>query len=194
MADGDARRCAECEAPIGDDTAQVRTARGLFCAGCFARLQAEVQQIVTAQSQDIDFPRAVLGAVLGGAAGAALWWGVTVATNVAFGLIAIVIGIAVGKGVVAFSGGKRAPSLQVLSVAVAAIAYAAGTYLTTHTFLTRYLAEHGRTAALPLVPSSVDYVVDVLRAGFRPFDLVFLAIALHQAWRIPAPLRLGSPS
>ncbi len=184
-------RCVECETPIADGQDHVRTERGVFCADCFARLKAQVQQVIAAQSRDIDFPRALLGAVLGGAAGAALWWGVTVITNVAFGLIAIVIGVAVGKGVVTFTGGKRAQSLQVLSVVVAVVAYLAGTYLTNHTFITHYLHEHGKIGALPLVPSSVEYFVDVVRAGFRPFDLIFLAIAMHQAWKIPAPLRLG---
>jgi len=29
-----------------------------------------------------------------------------------------------------------------------------------------------------------------VRAGFGVFDLVFLAIVLYEAWKIPAPFRL----
>lgn len=187
----DAPRCLECDTPIADGQDAVRTARGSFCRPCFAHLQDQVHRLVAVQSQDIDYPRAVAGAVLGGAAGAALWWGVTVVTRVAFGLLAIVIGIAVGKGVLTFTGGKRAQSLQVLSVGVAAVAYVVGMYLTSHTFIAQYLREHGRATELPLVPTSVDYALQVLRTGFRPFDLIFLAIAMHQAWKLPAPLRLA---
>lgn len=183
-------RCLECDTVIGAGQESVRTERGIFCVDCFARLRGQVQQVIRAQSEDIDFPRAVVGAVLGGIGGAALWWGVTVLTNVAFGLIAIVIGVGVGKGIVMLTGGKRAQSLQILAVVVAVASYALGTYLTNRTFILAYLHEQGKLLDLPLVPTSAGYFFDVVSAGFRAFDLVFLAIAVHQAWRIPAPIRL----
>ena len=183
-------RCLECETTIVDGVASVRTARGVFCADCFARLKEQAREVLGAQSRDIDFGRALLGAVLGGIAGAALWWGVTITTHVSFGLIAVVIGIAVGKGIVAFTGGKRAESLQVLAVAVAVAAYAVGTYLTKRTFILEYLHGQGKLVDLPLVPTSASYFFRVASAGFHVFDLVFLAIVIYQAWKIPAPVRL----
>jgi len=182
--------CLECNIPISEGVATVRTARGVFCADCFARLKQQAQQILAAQSDNIDFTRAVTGAVLGGIAGAAVWWGVTIATHVSFGLVAIVIGVAVGKGIVTFTGGKRAQSLQVLSVAVATAAYAVGTYLTKRTFILEYLHQHGKLGDLPLVPTSPSYFFGVVSAGFHLFDLIFLAIVVQQAWKIPAPVRL----
>ena len=183
-------RCLQCEAPIGEGVASVRTAKGVFCAGCFATLKQQAQQILAAQSENIDFRRALAGALLGGIGGAALWWGVTVATHVSFGVIAIVIGVAVGKGIVTLTGGKRAQSLQVLAVVVAAAAYAVGTYLTKRTFILDYLHRQGKLVDLPLVPTSASYFISVASAGFHLFDLVFLAIVVHQAWKIPAPVRL----
>ena len=183
-------RCLQCGTPISEGVASVRTARGVFCAGCFASLKQQAQQILAAQSENIDFSRALVGALLGGIGGAAVWWGVTIATHVSFGLVAILIGVAVGKGVVTFTGGKRAQSLQVLAVVVAAAAYAVGTYLTKRTFILDYLHRQGKLVDLPLVPTSASYFFGVVSAGFHLFDLVFLAIVVHQAWKIPAPVRL----
>src|SRR5437762_1010656 len=137
-----------------------------------------------------DFPGALFGALLGGIGGAAVWWGITIATHVSFGLVAVVIGVAVGKGIVSFTGGKRAESLQVMAVVVAAAAYAAGTYLTKRTFILESLHRQGRLIDLPLVPTSPAYFFRIASAGFQLFDLVFLAIVMYQAWRIPAPVRL----
>ena len=183
-------RCLECNTPIGEGVASIRTARGVFCAECFALLKQQAQQVLAAQSENIDFARALAGALLGGIGGAAVWWGVTIATHVSFGLIAIVIGVAVGKGIVTFTGGKRAQSLQVMSVVVAAAAFAVGTYLTKRTFILDYLHQQGKLVDLPLVPTSPRYFFGVVSAGFHVFDLVFLAIVVHQAWKIPAPVRL----
>src|SRR5437870_13870787 len=85
-------RCLECNTPVSEGVTSVRTARGAFCADCFARLKQQAQQVLGAQSENIDFTRALAGALLGGIGGAAVWWGVTIATHVRFGLIAIVIG------------------------------------------------------------------------------------------------------
>src|SRR5206468_8545007 len=98
-------RCLECSTAISEGVATVRTARGVFCADCFARLKQQAQQILAAQSDDIDFTRAVTGAVLGGIAGAAVWWGVTIATHLSFGLVQFVIGEAVGKDLVTLTRG-----------------------------------------------------------------------------------------
>src|SRR5438128_12480522 len=123
-------RCLECSTPISEGVATVRTARGVFCAACFARLTQQAHQVLAAQSENIDFTRALAGALLGGIGGAVVWWGVTIATHVSFGLVAIVIGVAVGKGIVMLTGGKRAQSPQVMSVIVAAGAYAVGPHPT----------------------------------------------------------------
>ena len=183
-------RCLECDTVLAEGAPNVKTDDGVFCVDCFERLKQQVQRAIAVQSQDIDLPRALVGAVGGGMLGAALWWGITVATNVRLGLIAVVIGIAVGKGIVTLTGGKRARALQVLSVVVSVLAYAAGTYLTNRTFILRYLATHGKAMDLPLVPEDPALFFRVATAAASPFDLLFLAFLVHQAWKIPAPLRL----
>ena len=119
-----------------------------------------------------------------------IWWGFTVVTNIAFGLVAVVIGFAVGKGVTNLAGGKRSVGLQALSTGIAAVSFVYATYLVNRTFLQRAIAEEGQAIVLPLLPE-FELLVRVVSAGFEAFDVVFLGIVLWQAWKMPAPLRLG---
>jgi hypothetical protein len=181
-------RCAECHRRLAEDEDRVATEGGVFCRTCFDALRSELARLVRAQSEDVNYPMALVGGTLGGAVGALVWWGFTVVTNVGFGLVAVVIGIAVGKGVTMFSGSKRSVGLQVLSAGVAAVAFAYASYLVNRTFVQRALAAEGTPVALPLFPDP-DLFYRVVAASFGLFDVVFLAIVLWQAWRIPAPVR-----
>jgi hypothetical protein len=133
---------------------------------------------------------AFVGAVLGGAAGAALWWGFTVLTKISFGLIAVAIGYAVGWGTVRFAGDKRSRGLQILSATVALAGYFFATYLVNATFINKALAERGDAQRLDLFTLDPTLFTRVVALGFGLMDLVFLAIVLWQAWQMPAPLKL----
>jgi hypothetical protein len=144
---------------------------------------------IQAQGEDIPYPMAVLGAMLGGALGVVAWWGFTVVTQIAFGLVAVVIGFAVGKGILLFTGQKRARGLQILSVVVAGISFFYASYLVNRTFILRAFAEEGEELVLPVLPSP-ELLINVVRVNFSFMDLVFLAIVLYYAWKLPAPLQL----
>lgn len=180
--------CAECNTYLSEGQDRVVTADATFCRSCFENLSAQVRYVVDAQGQGIDYQRAVLGAVLGGAVGVLVWWGFTVMTKVSFGLVAIVIGIAVGKGILRMTGGKRHRNLQIISVIVATISFAYASYLVNRTFILQAYAEQG--LRLPLAPD-LQTLFAVVRAGFGVIDLVFLAIVVYQAWKIPAPFELA---
>lgn len=189
-AGGDAEtRCAECGTRLPEGAERIVTDDGAFCRNCFEALSAQLESVVRAQSQDVPVPSALAGALAGGAVGAAVWWGFTVLTGISFGLVAIVIGYAVGKGLLLGSGGKRSVGLQGISVAVAAVSYFYATYLVNRSFFHRALGEEGGELHLPLAPDPALFV-DVLRVGFNAFDLIFLAIVLWEAWRLPAPFRI----
>jgi energy-converting hydrogenase Eha subunit E len=181
-------RCAECHGRLAPDQDRETTEDGVFCRHCFDNLTAQLQQVMEAQGRDIHYPTAALGGLLGGVAGVLAWWGFTVLTNVAFGLVAVVIGYAVGKGVVMFSAGKRSMNLQLLSVGISLVAFAYASYLVNRTFIQRAYAEEG--LALPLLPDPLLFV-NVVMAGFGVMDVVFLAIALYQAWQLPRPFELA---
>ena len=44
--------------------------------------------------------------------------------------------------------------------------------------------------SLPFIPNLALYI-DVLMAGFGFMDVVFLAIVVYEAWKIPAPIKLA---
>jgi hypothetical protein len=91
------------------------------------------------------------------------------------------------------SGGKRSTGLQGLSVAVSTLAYFYASYLVNRTFVHQAFAEEGVEGALPLLPSPAVFA-QVIGLSFGFMDVVFLAIVVYQAWKIPAPIRLGPAS
>ncbi|HUK62520.1 MAG TPA: hypothetical protein VLV15_04275, partial [Dongiaceae bacterium] len=165
-----------------------------FCRSCYETLRQQLESTIQQMSADIPYPAAAVGAVLGGAAGALLWWGFTVVTHIAFGLVAVAIGFLVGHGAVRFAGGKRSQGLQLLAVGVALASFAVATYLVNMTFINAALVKQGGTHHVPFPPTSGAMAFSVLSAGFGLMDVVFLAITLWEAWKIPMPLRLPKPS
>ena len=184
-------RCAQCGTLVTDGMEHEVTDDGTFCRTCFEALKEQVRQIIQAQREDIPYPMAMLGAVLGGAVGVLTWWGFTVVTEIAFGLVAVVIGFAVGKGILLLTGNKRALGLQILSTAVAGISFFYASYLVNRTFVLQVVAERGEEIVLPLLPAP-GLLVKVIGLDFGLMDLVFLAIVLYQAWKIPAPIQLAA--
>lgn len=185
--------CDRCNRPL---TASDRVVAGdrVFCRACYEALSEEVRHAVREQSSDIPYAMATLGAVLGGAAGALVWWGFTVLTHIGFGLIAVAIGYLVGWGAVKFAGGKRSAGMQGLCVIVALASFAAATYLVNMTFINQQLAARGDAFRIGVPPASFDLFVKVVSGNFGIMDVVFLGIAVYQAWSIPRPLSLpGSP-
>lgn len=189
MQGADEVRCAECNTLLEEGEDREVTESGVFCRSCFEKLVEQVEQAIGAQSAGINYPMALVGALAGGAAGALVWWGFTVVTNIAFGLVAIVIGVAVGKGATLFAGNKRSSGLQFLSVVVAALSFFYASYLVNRSFVHQAYEEQGQAVVLPLLPS-LDLMYDVVALDFGLFEVIFLAIVVYQAWRIPAPFRL----
>ncbi len=190
-AEPEAVRCAECDTVLSAGQDRETTEDAVFCRPCFNNLTAQLQQAVAAQSQDINYSMAAIGGLLGAAIGVLVWWGFTVVTNIAFGLVAVVIGFAVGKGVVMASGNKRSQGLQITSVIIATLGFVYASYLVTRSFVLKALAEEGREVVLPWIPTP-DVLITVLQLGFGFMDVVFLAIVVYQAWKMPAPLRIGT--
>lgn len=183
-------RCAQCDTRLVAGQDRETTDDGSFCRPCFNNLTAQVQQALAEQGREINYPMALVGGLAGGALGAVVWWGFTALTHVAFGLVAVVIGIAVGKGVVILSGHKRHLNLQLMSVVIALASFAYAGYLVNRTFIHEAFAEEGTEIALPLLPDPALFL-QVLQAGFGLFDVIFLAIVVWEAWKLPAPVKLA---
>ncbi len=185
--------CAECGTRLAEGQDRQETDDAVFCRPCFDRLAHELDQALDAQGQDINYSMALLGGLGGGALGVIIWWGFTVVTKIAFGLVAVVIGFAVGKGVTMLAGGKRHVNLQIMSVVLSVVGFAYASYLVNRTFFLQAFAQEGRQIELPWLPNP-ELFYNVVSAGFNVIDLVFLAIVVFQAWKIPAPIKLAAQS
>jgi len=183
--------CAQCSKTLSPED-RVASGDRLFCRSCYTMLRAELEQAVQEMSTDVNYVNATIGAVLGGAVGVLVWWGFTALTHIALGLVAIVIGFLVGFGAVRFAGGKRSGGLQVLSIGVAVLSFVSATYLVNMTFINKALSEQGDTFRIGFPPANLDLLFRVVSADFGVMDLVFLAIVVYEAWKIPKPLVLPS--
>ncbi len=186
--------CAQCGKFI---TPGDRVAAGdrVFCQSCHASLRHELAGALQTMSEDINYANATVGAVLGGVVGVLAWWGFTVASGWSLGLLAIGIGWAVGWGTVRFAGNKRSKNLQILATGVAIASWASANYLVNMTFINRALAKEGAAGRVTLPPETLEMFLGVSAANFGVMDVVFLAIMVWEAWKMPRPIRLPlSPS
>lgn len=183
--------CAQCsKALTADDT--IAAGDRMFCRACYGSLRAELETVVASMSADVNYLQAAVGALLGGVVGALAWWGFTVLTHIAFGLFAVAIGFLVGHGAVRFAGGKRSGGLQALSVAVALLSYLGAIYLVNMTFINQALANQGDASRVGFPPQTLTMLFSVVTIDFGVMDLVFVAIVVWEAWRIPRPISLPS--
>jgi hypothetical protein len=175
--------CSQCATTLVEGQDRETTDDGVFCRSCFHELSAQVRQVVSAQGAEINYINATVGGLGGAAIGVLVWWGFTVATEISFGLVAVVIGFAVGKGIEILTGGKRHLNLQIMAVAISVLAFVYAKYLVIRTFIQQEVL-------LPLLPDP-GLLVEVLKLDAGLFDLIFLAIVVFQAWKMPAPIELA---
>ncbi|PYN89073.1 MAG: hypothetical protein DMD87_07825 [Candidatus Rokuibacteriota bacterium] len=186
-----ATRCGRCQAAL-NESERVTAGDRVFCRTCYDILKLQLRTGVAAMSQDINYPMAAVGALLGGIVGALAWWGVTVLTKIGFGLVAVVIGLLVGHGTLRFAGGKRSVGLQIMAVAVGTLSFLVAVYLVNMTFINELLAQRGDTLRVSFPPKGLAMFYNVIAANFGIMKLVFLAIIMYEAWFIPRPIKLPS--
>ncbi|PYQ11675.1 MAG: hypothetical protein DMH00_07560 [Acidobacteria bacterium] len=181
--------CTRCGSVLSESQDRETTTEGILCRPCSNNRRSELQRLVEEQSWDVNYPMALLGALLGGATGVLAWWCITVWSNFAFGAVAILIGLAVGKGATFLAGDKRSRGLQVMSLGVAGTAYFYATYLVNRTFVQQALAKGGREVALSFLPNPVLFY-RVVSLNLDVLDVLFLGIVLYEAWKLTAPRQL----
>jgi hypothetical protein len=115
------------------------------------------------------------------------WLLTVVTTDTQYDIIALLVGFLVGGAVVLGSGAAYSRRLQVVSVGVTLLGLTASQYLIGRHFLAKFVAEEGG-GSMPVLldlDDAITLVRDSLAANLR--ILVFWALALWAAWRIPAP-------
>ena len=95
------------------------------CPTCTPRVEQEIEQLTS----NPNLVGAVALGALAAAVGSAAWYGFAVGGKEETGVIAVGIGLLVGKAVAFGSGNKRGPSLQAIAGVLAGSAVLAGQYL-----------------------------------------------------------------
>jgi hypothetical protein len=131
----------------------------------------------------------LLGGFLAGLVAAILatgiWYAVVTISQYQLGIVAIVVGFLIGQGVLLGAGRRGSPFLILISVALTLVALVVSEYLIVVHFVNEELAAEG--AVIDMVQPvglMAEVVVESVKAD--PLTLVFWAIALFQAFTIPA--------
>jgi hypothetical protein len=130
----------------------------------------------------------ILGGLLAGLVAAivasGMWYAVVVVSHYQLGIVAIIVGFLVGQAVVLGASRRRAVALVAISVALTLLALVMSEYLIVAAFVGEQLAP-GETIEILQPPAFVaEVVIESVKA--EPLTLAFWAIALFQAFSIPA--------
>ena len=184
--------CANCGAaiPEGEETVirgKDKKAPGVtICSNCASQIESAFQ----AETEGPNLLGAALFGLGAAVIGCLVWYGVVVVTNYQLGIIAVGIGWLVAQAVILGSGRKRGPALQAISVVITLLAMVASEYLIVRHFLVEALTEEGYTGFRLLLPlgDMLTIVVEGIKADL--LTLLFWAIALWEAFILPAKHRL----
>ena len=170
-----ARSCAGCQKPITD---RYFTVQGkIMCPACHGRIMAAINERFATGSFGMALLRGGLAALLG----AAIFYGVTALTGYQLGLVAVLVGYLVGKGVAQGAHNKGGFGYQALAVGLTYISVA----------LTA-LPEVAKMADEAHDQGSAHLVAAVFRVMSSPFHMAYTSplsavingFALWEAWKL----------
>jgi hypothetical protein len=159
------------------------TMPGFAGVGALGVPSAEAQPRQPATTKDIvgGLGAGLVAAILA----TAIWYAVVTISHYQLGIVAIVVGFLVGQGVVLGASRRGSPVLIAISVGLTALALVMSEYLIVVHFVNEELAAEGAFVDV-IQPASLmaEVVVESVKAD--PLTLAFWAIALFQAFTIPA--------
>ncbi|HUJ26197.1 MAG TPA: hypothetical protein VLW85_09275 [Myxococcales bacterium] len=136
--------CRECGA-AGAEPAILRGRIDRVCSACVERLEQQEREVEQAYaSRPLNLPLGLLSSLVAGAAGAALYGGVMVATNSMYWVLAILTGIAVGWAAVK-GAGKGGPLVQAMAALVTVASVLAGLLVFIGWLVNKHAVEQGNT-------------------------------------------------
>jgi hypothetical protein len=179
--------CALCGAALPEGpTARVNG--HLVCASCMAQVEREVAAQKPTAATFV--PAAGLGLV-GALAGALVWSAIGIATNLAVGYVAVLVGYLSGMGVKIGARTARGQPLQILAAGLAVVGLVAAKYMQVAYYLVAEAAKNGVTVTY-FDPRILSIFGGVFTKTLSPFDLLWLVLAVGAAYRVPKakPVRL----
>ena len=183
--DAAAATCTACGSPLAGEYFAINGHSS--CPPC----TAEARRTRASDPGSAGFLRAVAGGVGGGIAGALLYWGVAALSGYQFGLIAIVVGWLVGKGIQWGTGGRGSVLYQILAVLITYLSIAVS-YVPD--ILAQSQAEGGGPGYL-IVLGVMTLIAPIVVAINSIFGAIILLIGLWEAWKIPRamPFEVAGP-
>jgi hypothetical protein len=153
------------------------------CQNCAAQIHAE---LTAKQAGAGSAPLGLVGALIGGALGAAAWAGITIATEYEIGYVAVLVGWLAGQGAVLFTGGGHGPVVQLLAVLGALAGVVGAKYaLFAHGFMEYVEAEYDEVLGW-FDAEIIDAFPDAILEMSDVFDILWVVLAVLAAWRAPA--------
>ncbi len=178
------KKCLECEKILVSENV-VETEQGAFCKPCYEAVLKTVKEQTESQNKDINYLISAVGGILGAGLGILIWWAVTFYSGYAVGIVAIVIGVTVAKGITLLNGNKRSRNLQIMAVAITLISFFYADYLVKRSFILKENAAE-YINILTLFPNP-EIFYTLLIDTFDVVNIVFLGIAVWQAWAMTKP-------
>lgn len=131
------------------------------------------------------YVRVILFGLLGALVGGLVWYLSVTITKWQLGIVAILVGLAVGWAVSYASRNEVAPSVAYISVLLTLIALFLSEYFIDLYFINEFLAAQGEYVPLWLPPGEmVNIVVESIKEA--PLTLLFWGIALYESYKLPA--------
>jgi len=165
--------CLVCKRPIGGTYFEINGK--VICPQCRARLDAEL----AAAANPARFGGALLYGAGGAALGAAIYYAIRAITGYEIGLVAIVVGILVARGVRKGARGARGRRYQVLALVLTYLSIA-GTYAP---YVFREVSD-------PFAAVITMLAAPIIVGVRAPLSLIIAGIALYEAWRLTRPVAL----
>jgi len=181
--------CVACGEPISDTYFEANGK--VVCPRCRDAVVARQ----TSGSAVGRFAKATLFGIGAGIVGAAIWYGVRVATGYEVGLIAVVVGVLVGSAVKAGSGRRGGVGYQLLAVLLTYLSIAAN-YSPDVIAAMRENHDLGSNMVAVVIITVVTSLVAPFLGGLKNIiGLLIVGFALYEAWIInrPKPLVFNGP-
>lgn len=133
-------------------------------------------------------PLAIALGAVGAALGAGVWVATAILADVEVGYIAVCVGFLAGAGVLLGSKGARGKTFQLIAVDCALFGLVLGKYLTLAIIVQRIIEKKsGAPAAFGMFSAKMFEIFgENFSVLLSPFDLLWVALAVGTAWRIPA--------
>jgi hypothetical protein len=165
-----------------------------LCRGCRDQI---LQELEAERAGAIRLPPAILAGLAGAVIGGGIWALIVILTNFAIGYVAVGVGWLAGMAVVIGAGRKKGQVLQIVAVLCAALGLVIGKYFIVVHAIKGFVAKDDGQEAADAISyfggKTVEVFFELLPQVVRPFDALWLILALGIAWRIPKPtaVRIG---